>query len=193
MSTVRNGIVDYVGRLSRVLTTLDVASVERAVQSIIAAYDADRTVFVCGNGGSATTATHMTADLGKNSAMPGRKRLRVLGLADNMSWFSALANDLGYENVFVEQMTNFLQAGDLLIAISASGNSPNVVKAAEYARANGGKVVALVGFDGGKLKEIADVSIHIGIRDYGVVEDTHLMLDHIFVEALREHIAASQP
>lgn len=191
MSTLQSGILDYVGRLNRVLDTLDVAAIEQAVQAIIAAYDQERTVFICGNGGSATTATHMTADLGKNSAVPGKKRLRVIGLADNMSWFSALANDLGYENVFVEQITNFLQPGDLLIAISASGNSPNVVNAAQYARDNGGKVVALVGFKGGKLKDLADVAVHIGISDYGVVEDCHLMLDHMFVEALREHIQAT--
>ena len=191
MSTLQSGIIDYFGRHTRVVDTLDVAAVERAVQTIIAAYDEHRTVFICGNGGSATTATHMTADLGKNSAMPGKARLRVIGLADNMSWFSALGNDLGYENVFVEQLENFLEPGDVLIAISASGNSPNVVKAAEFARAHGGKVVGLVGFKGGKLKEIADVAVHSQIEDYGPVEDSHLMLDHIFVEALREHIRKS--
>ena len=191
MGTLQHGIVDYFGRHSRVVATLDVASVERAAQAIITAFDQNRTVFTCGNGGSATTATHMAADLGKNSAVPGKKRLRVIGLSDNMSWFSALGNDLGYENVFVEQLANFCQAGDVLIAISASGNSPNVVKAAEYAREHGGKVIGLVGFKGGKLKEIADIAVHSTIEDYGPVEDSHLMLDHIFVEALRAHIKAS--
>jgi D-sedoheptulose 7-phosphate isomerase len=174
-----------------VVESLDVSAVEQAIQAIIGAFDNKRTVFTCGNGGSATTASHMAADLGKNSAMPGKERLRVIGLADNMSWFSALGNDLGYENVFVEQLANFVQSGDVLIAISASGNSPNVVKAAEYARAHGAKVIGLVGFKGGKLKEIADISVHSRIEDYGPVEDCHLMLDHIFVEALREHIRAS--
>ena len=190
MGTLQSGIIDYVGRHSKVLATLDVAAVERAAQAILTAYDEGRTVFICGNGGSATTASHMAADLGKNSAMLGKPRLRVLSLSDNMSWFSALGNDLGYENVFVEQIENFLQPGDVLIAISASGNSPNVVKAAEFARAHGGKVVGLVGFKGGKLKEIADIAVHSQIEDYGPVEDSHLMLDHIFVEALREHIRA---
>ena len=101
MTTLRNGISDYVGRVNGVLESLDIAAVERAIQAIIAVYDTKGTVFVCGNGGSATTATHMSADLGKNSAVDGKPRLRVIGLADNMSWFSALANDLGYENVFV--------------------------------------------------------------------------------------------
>lgn len=191
MGMLQSGITDYVGRVSRVLAALDVAAVERAAQTIIGAYDGKRTVFTCGNGGSATTATHMAADLGKNSAVPGKARLRVIGLSDNMSWFSALGNDLGYENVFVEQLANFLQPGDVLIAISASGNSPNVVKAAEYARENGGKVIGLVGFKGGKLKELSDVAVHIQIDDYGPVEDSHLMLDHMFVEALRGHIRAS--
>jgi len=191
MGMLQNGIKDYLGRHTSVVASLDVAAVEGAIQAIIGAFDQKRTVFTCGNGGSATTASHMAADLGKNSAMPGKQRLRVIGLADNMSWFSALGNDLGSENVFVEQLANFMEPGDLLIAISASGNSPNVVKAAEYARANGGKVIGLVGFKGGKLKEIADIAVHSEIEDYGPVEDCHLMLDHIFVEALREHIRAS--
>jgi D-sedoheptulose 7-phosphate isomerase len=130
----------------------------------------------------------MAADLGKNTAVPGKSRLRVMSLTDNMSWFSALGNDLGYDNVFVEQIANLLQPGDVLITISASGNSPNVVKAAEFTRANGGIVIALVGFEGGRLKEIADIAIHTRSGDYGPVEDSHLMLDHIFVEALCKHI-----
>jgi D-sedoheptulose 7-phosphate isomerase len=191
MGTLESGVTNYLGRHRQVLDTLDVASVEKAIAEIITAFDHQRTVFVCGNGGSATTATHMAADLGKNSAVPGKPRLRVIGLADNMSWFSALANDLGYENVFVEQLANFLKPGDVVIAISASGNSPNVVKAAEYARDNGGRVVSLVGFKGGKLKDLGDVVVHSVSDDYGPVEDSHLMLDHIFVEALRAHILAS--
>jgi D-sedoheptulose 7-phosphate isomerase len=191
MATLQNGIIDYLDRHSRVVAALDVAAVEKAIKAITGAFDEKRTIFTCGNGGSATTASHMAADLGKNSAMPGKQRLRVIGLSDNMSWFSALGNDLGYESVFVEQLANFLQPGDVLIAISASGNSPNVVKAAEYAREHGGKVIGLVGFKGGKLKELSDVAVHIQMEDYGPVEDSHLMLDHIFVEALREHIRAS--
>jgi len=188
MSTIQSGIENYVERVRGVLASLDTAAVQRVIETLIDALEKNRTVFVCGNGGSASTASHMAADLGKNTAIPGKSRLRVIGLADNMSWFSALANDLGYENVFVEQIANLLQPGDILIAISASGNSPNVVKAAEYTRANGGTVIALVGFKGGKLKEIADVSIHTQSGDYGPVEDSHLMLDHIFVEALTKHI-----
>lgn len=191
MSTLQNGIRNYVGRLQQILDTLDLAAVERAAAAIIEAYDTHRTVFICGNGGSASTASHMAADLGKNTVAAGKTRLRVLSLNDNMAWFSALGNDLGYDNVFVEQIANLLQPGDVLVAISASGNSPNVVKAAEFARTHGGKVVALVGFKGGKLKEIADVTVHLQSHDYGPVEDGHLILNHMFVEAVRARIQAS--
>jgi D-sedoheptulose 7-phosphate isomerase len=188
MGTFENGIRDYVDRLRGVLDRLDVAAVERVIEVLIEALDANRTVFVCGNGGSASTASHMAADLGKNTAVEGRTRLRVMSLADNVAWFSALANDLGYENVFVEQIANLLQPQDVLLAISASGNSPNVVRAAEFTRERGGKVVALVGFSGGRLLEIADVAVHTPSDEYGPVEDSHLMLDHIFVEALARHL-----
>jgi D-sedoheptulose 7-phosphate isomerase len=188
MSEIQSGIRNYVDRVRHVLDTLDHDAIERVVAILIGAHETNRTVFICGNGGSASTASHMAADLGKNTAVPGKSRLRVMSLTDNMSWFSALGNDLGYENVFVEQIANLLKPGDVLIAISASGNSPNVVKAAEFTRAGGGTVVALVGFEGGRLKEIADVAIHTRSGDYGPVEDSHLMLDHIFVEALCRHI-----
>jgi D-sedoheptulose 7-phosphate isomerase len=188
MGTLHNGIVDYLGRHTRAVATLDVSAVEHAVEAIIKAYDDGHTVFTCGNGGSATTASHMAADLAKNSSIAGKPRLRAHSLSDNMSWLSALGNDLGYENVFVEQIANFIQPGDVLIAISGSGNSPNVVKAAEFARAHDCTVVGLVGFTGGKLKDIAHVLVHCRIEDYGPIEDCHLMLDHIFVEALRTHI-----
>ena len=145
-------------------------------------------VLFCGNGGSASTASHMAAALGKNTVFDGRTRLRVLSLNDNMAWFSALANALGFENVFVEQMENLLQPGDLLIAISASGNSPNVVRAAEFAQAHGGRTIALVGFTGGRLREICDVVVHLPSSDYGQVEDGHLVLNHIFTAALRDRV-----
>ena len=181
---------EYQTKIVGLLSALDLAAVGRAAALIIAAYDTERTVFICGNGGSASTASHMAADLGKNTVAPGRPRLRVLSLNDNMAWFSALGNDLGYDNVFVEQIENLLQPGDLLIAISASGNSPNVVRAAEFARAHGGKVLALVGFTGGRLLALADVAVHLQSSDYGPVEDGHLILNHIFTAALRERIRA---
>lgn len=182
---------DYVARLRELLAGFDLAPVAAAVDVLLDAYESGCTVFICGNGGSAATASHMAADLGKNTVTAGRPRLRVLSLNDNMAWFSALANDLGYENVFVEQIGNLLQARDVLIAISASGNSPNVLRAAEFAKARGGRVLALVGFQGGRLRELADVAIHVKCDDYGPVEDGHLVISHIFTQALRERIRST--
>jgi len=182
---------DYVGRVRELLGGLDLAAVAAAAAVLLDAYEKRRTVFVCGNGGSAANASHLAADLGKNTVATGRPRLRVLSLNDNMAWFSALANDLGYENVFVEQIGNLLQAGDVLIALSASGNSPNVVRAAEFARAHGGRVLALTGFNGGRLRDLADVAIHLACDAYGPIEDAHLVLGHVFTEVLRERIRSA--
>jgi D-sedoheptulose 7-phosphate isomerase len=182
---------DYVTQVRDLLAELDLAAVAAASTVLLQAYDGGRTVFICGNGGSASTASHMAADLGKNTVAPGRPRLRVLSLNDNMAWFSALANDLGYENVFVEQIENLLQPRDVLIALSASGNSPNVVRAAEFAKARGGLVLALVGFQGGRLRDLADVAIHLKCDAYGPVEDAHLVINHIFTEALRAQIRST--
>ena len=191
MNTPRSIAQDYVSRLRDVLAELDLDAVAAATAVLLDAYENGRTVFICGNGGSASTASHMAADLGKNTVAAGKPRLRVLSLNDNMAWFSALANDLGYENVFVEQMGNLLQPRDVLIVLSASGNSPNVVQAAEFAKAHGGRILALVGFQGGRLRELADVAIHVKCDAYGPVEDVHLVLNHIFTEALRQRIRSA--
>lgn len=187
-------VVDYVRRylerLTAMLAALDAEAVARAIEMLEAAHAGHRTIFICGNGGSAATASHMAADLGKNTVASGRRRLRVMSLNDNMAWFSAVANDGGYEAVFVEQMENLVEAGDVLVAISASGDSENVVRAAEFARGHGARVVALVGFDGGRLAGLADVCVHLRAHEYGLVEDGHLAVNHIFTEALRRSVAA---
>ncbi len=186
MSYSSDKVRAYLDRLHTMLAAMDTEAVVKAAGVLLDAYDRQRTVFICGNGGSASTASHMAADLGKNAVAAGKPRLRVISLNDNMAWFSSLANDLGYENVFVEQMENLLGPGDVLVTLSASGNSENVVRAAEFARARGGRVVALVGFSGGKLAQMADAVVHLRSDDYGPVEDGHLVLNHIFTEALRE-------
>jgi D-sedoheptulose 7-phosphate isomerase len=191
MNTPGNIAQDYVSRLRDLLAGLDIEAVAAATGVLLDAYENGRTVFICGNGGSASTASHMAADLGKNTVAAGKPRLRVISLNDNMAWFSALANDLGYDRVFVEQIENLLQPGDVLIAISASGNSPNVVRAAEFAKAHGGRVLALVGFQGGRLLGLAHSAVHLKCDEYGPVEDGHLVLSHIFTEALRQRIRSA--
>jgi D-sedoheptulose 7-phosphate isomerase len=181
---------NYLDRLGNLFKQIDFEVLERIAEEIVGAYQEDRTVYVAGNGGSASTATHMSCDLSKGTVSPIHRRLRVTSLNDNMAWFSAIANDFTYEDVFVEQLRTILRKGDVLIAISASGNSPNVVKATEFALSLQARTIALVGFQGGKLKQIADLVFHLPVDDYGTVEDAHLILNHMLVEYMREFIRA---
>ncbi|MBK9295145.1 MAG: SIS domain-containing protein [Oligoflexia bacterium] len=160
----------------------------KAMDLMWQAYNDNKQVFIFGNGGSAGTAQHMVNDLSKGTSVEGKKRLRVIGLADNMSLLTAYANDCGYEVVFEEQLKNLLNPGDICIAISASGNSPNVVKAVEYARKNSAKVIGLVGFSGGKLKPLSDVAIYFETYNYGICEDAQLMFSHLSSQFLHQRI-----
>lgn len=166
---------------------------QSAMNAMVQAYHRGSTVFICGNGGSAGTAGHMVNDLAKGSVVEGKKRLRVIGLADNMSLLTAYANDCGYESIFVEQMKSLWKKGDVLIAITCSGNSPNVVKAAEYAKANGGEVIGLIGFSGGKVKEFCQHPIHFKSFNYGAVEDAQLMFSHLSSQYLHKYIKEFGP
>lgn len=150
------------------------------------------TVYVCGNGGSASTASHLACDISKNVTTTDRHRLRVISLTDNMAHFSAIANDLDYSEVFAEQMRNILTPRDGVIAISASGNSPNVVKAAEFARKLGCPVIAFTGFSGGRLRGLATSVLHVDSPEYGPVEDLHLVFNHLLVVILRELVAGEE-
>jgi D-sedoheptulose 7-phosphate isomerase len=152
------------------------------------AYTENKQVFIFGNGGSAGTSSHMVNDLSKGTAVGDHKRLRVLGLADNMSLLSAYANDCGYETVFEEQLKNLLNPGDVCIAISASGNSPNVIRAVEYAKTKGARVISLVGFTGGKLKPLSDVALYFESKNYGICEDAQLMFSHLSSQFLHQKI-----
>jgi D-sedoheptulose 7-phosphate isomerase len=174
------GYVDY---LKRLLDSIKPESIDRLVEELESARAAGHTVFVAGNGGSATTATSMANDLGFDIIKKTRaqKPFRLLALTDNTAVITAIANDVGYENVFLNQLKIHYRRGDKLLAISASGNSPNVVTAARWVRRQGGRVISFTGFSGGKLKAISDVVVHVGSEtgEYGPVEDAHLILNHI--------------
>ena len=143
-------------------------------------------VFILGNGGSASTASHFACDLAKNTRQEGLPHFRVIGLTDNMAMFSALANDEGYENVFSEQLASLVRPGDIVIAISASGNSKNVIKAAEAAHRYEATVIGFTGFDGGRLGQLANINIHVNSDIIEHVEDIHLMLEHLIVKTIKE-------
>ncbi len=154
-------------------------------------YESGRTVFVIGNGGSAANASHFAQDLAKGTLRdPAQvRRLRALSLTDNNSFMTALANDEGYESIFVQQLKTFARPGDLLIAISGSGNSANVLRAVEWARANGLVTVAFTGFDGGRLHPLVDIDVHVELPDMCVTEAIHGILFHFVAEEIKRRMA----
>ncbi len=179
---------EYLERLQLLLGHLDDRVLEQIEREFTRVYNQDATIYIIGNGGSASTASHMSADLSKGTSCPPYRRLRVVSLTDNMAWFSAIANDIGYQEVFTEQLRHILRPEDLLVAISASGNSPNVVSAVEFAKRIGTTTISLLGFQGGTLKETSDIALHLPSNDYGTIEDTHLILNHVLVEFMRDMI-----
>ena len=173
----------YISYLKDVLSNIDVNQVEKLVLSLEKARKNGNTIFIIGNGGSATTASSMANDLGFDiiKKTKTKKPFKFLSLTDNNSVITAIANDVGYEGVFVNQLKIHYRKGDQLIIISASGNSPNLVSAAKWFKSQKGKVISFLGFDGGKLKKISDIILHAKTEkgDYGPVEDTHLIINHV--------------
>jgi len=171
----------YVEHLSALLARLDVEAVGRIIDLFRDARTRGATIFFLGNGGSAATASHFANDFGVCASPEGQTPFRSMSLTSNIAFVTCLANDFGYDQVFTRQLRNLMRPGDVVVGISASGNSPNAVEALRYAKENGGIPVALVGFDGGAMKDIADHVIHVetGKGDYGPVEDVHMVLDHL--------------
>ena len=180
-----NHYQQYVEDLKQTLDCLPWESIDQVVNLLHQARVEGRQVFVMGNGGSASTASHMACDLNKNTVAPHYPRFRVIALTDSMALFSACANDFSYEDVFVEQLANFLRAGDVVVAISASGNSPNVLKAVKMAQAHKAVTVGWSGYDGGKLAGLVDFPIVVQSDSIEQIEDVHLMLEHMVTAALR--------
>lgn len=185
--------VEYVGQ---VLAKLDANAIAAFVDELEIARENGRTVFIAGNGGSAATASHMANDLGVDVLKKSGCGVpfKAMALTDNVAVMTAIANDDGYHNMFVNQLRIHYGQGDLLIAISASGNSPNVVEAAEWVKKQGGKVLSMVGFDGGKLKELSDVAILAETPggEYGPVEDAHMVLDHLIANWLCQKLCRAR-
>lgn len=178
----------YLRAFMALLHQVDLDAVERIVQRLRAARDSNATIYIAGNGGSAATASHWVNDLGKATKCAGRAPMRVMSLSDNVSWLTALANDEGYERVFSGQLENFAQPGDVLIVISASGNSPNLVHAVELARTRVVTTIGFLGFDGGVLKDKVDDCLWLPTEKgtYGLVESGHAFLCHLLTTCLLE-------
>jgi len=183
-------IDNYLGELEVVVRTISRKDVAAVAAALLENWREHRQVFIIGNGGSAATASHMANDLNKFTIIPGQPRFRAMALTDNVPLLTAVGNDLSYADVFVEPLRNWLQPGDLVIGISASGNSPNVLKAATYAKAQGARVVGFCGQPGGQLAQMADLKVIIPSPHIGHQEDGHMILDHVISLALREAIRA---
>lgn len=180
----------YIDELKEILDRLSPEVIEQVLDCLHEARLENRQVFILGNGGSASTASHFVCDLGKNTRVQGTPNFRVMGLTDNMALFSALANDEGYENVFAQQLGNYLQREDVVIGISTSGNSPNVVNAIQFANTVGATTIGFTGFSSGKLGSLVDIDLHVPSHSIEHVEDVHLVLEHLITKALREKAMA---
>jgi len=171
----------YIDRLKGLLDNIDIESINQIIALLETTQENGGIVYVIGNGGSAATASHMANDLNIGLKRRGIRKFNVVSLADNSSVGTAIANDIGFENFFYMQLEDVINEKDLLISISCSGNSPNIIKAVEYAKEQDVNIVGCTGFDGGILKELSDVNFHVDAPkgEYGLVEDVHMILDHI--------------
>lgn len=187
---VQSQAAQYVTDVQALMHELPLAAVPPVVQALLDARRQGRHVFVCGNGGSAATASHFVNDLNKGTNVAGKRRFRAVGLVDNTPLLMAWSNDTTYEQALAEQVINFVEPGDVLVAISGSGNSPNVLRAVEVARAHGAVTVGMTGFSGGQLKALVDLSLHVPSQCMEQVEDAHMILCHTLTVTLRSAIAA---
>ncbi len=183
-----NSALSYVDELTKVLEKVDKKGIDEFSEVLFNAWSLDAHVFVYGNGGSASTASHHVCDYIKTAAVGKRRRLKAVSLVDNVGLTTAIGNDLDYDKIFSYALESYAREGDVAVAISCSGNSANVVNACVWAKENGLKVVALTGFTGGALKEIADLNIHVPCDNYGIIEDIHLSVGHIVSQTLKTAI-----
>ena len=183
-------IKNYFNELKNTIDNISFEDVKKVVDVLYGAYKEDKQVFIIGNGGSASTASHFACDLGKGTVQDvydeNEKRFRVISMTDNVATLTALGNDLSYDDIFSQQLKNLVNPGDIVIAITASGNSQNILNAIDTAKRLKAVTIGFVGFDGGKLKSKADYHVHARSDHYGRIEDTHLILEHLISSYLTE-------
>jgi D-sedoheptulose 7-phosphate isomerase len=187
MNTVNN-YTTYFSRLKSTLDKLDTNTIQKIVDSLLKCREEGKTMYIFGNGGSAANASHIAGDFLKGISYGMEKRFKVLCLNDNIAGTTAITNDLSYNEIFIEQLRTFMVPGDVVIGISGSGNSENVVKAVKWARENGGKTVAMCGFKGGRLGQIAEIVMHVPVEDMEITEDIHIMTFHCIKQEINRCI-----
>ncbi len=178
-------IKNYLSEVSATLAKLPVEGIAQVVELLAQARANRKRVYIFGNGGSAATASHFASDLSKGAISKGKPRIKAFALTDNVPLLSAWANDTAYENIFAEQLENFIEMGDIAIGISGSGNSQNVLNGVKVAKAKGATTIGFIGFDGGKLKDLVDLAIIVPNHNMEQVEDIHLLLEHVITTCLR--------
>lgn len=182
----RDKITQYISDLEALLEKLPVEDIDRVVSLLEKTRESGSQVFIIGNGGSAATASHFACDLSKGTISEGKQRIKAFALTDNVHLLTAWANDTSYDMVFAEQINNYVEPGDVVIAISGSGNSPNVLNGVTVAREKGATTIGLIGFNGGKLKDLVDIHVIAPIDNMERAEDMHLLFEHIITACLRE-------
>lgn len=185
---------DYLGRIESylqeeidVMSKLDRNQINLAMNALEEARISGRTVYTCGNGGSASTASHFVCDFNKGISEKQKDKYNLVCLSDNIATMMAIANDISYDEIFRFQILEKIGKGDILIAISGSGNSENVVRAVDYAKEQGATVIGITGYSGGKIKEKCDISLHVPIDNMQIAEDVHLMFDHLMMYILADY------
>ncbi|MDE6889300.1 MAG: SIS domain-containing protein [Eubacterium sp.] len=182
----RTDIENYVDMEIATLKALDKDAVNKAINLLLETYDAEKSVYIFGNGGSSATASHYQNDFNKGISEYLEKKFHFQCLNDNVATVLAIANDIGFEEVFRFQLRGHLKQGDIVIALSGSGNSENVIRAVEYALQQGNKVIGMSGYDGGRLKKLSDISLHIPVNNIQIAEDIHMMLDHLMMSIIKQ-------
>ena len=184
----RNDINDYISLEIETLKKLDVDAINEALNLLMETAKNHKRIYVFGNGGSSATASHIQNDFGKGVSEYGQDKLRFQCLNDNVPTVMAIANDIGFEEIFRFQLRGVIEPGDVVIAISGSGNSANVINAVEYAKEQGNKIIGMTGFSGGKLKDLSDISLHAPINSMQVTEDIHMIFDHLMMSMFYQHL-----
>lgn len=192
MPDFKKEITDYYQREISVIEHLNADELNDAMNCLLAHYEKETTVYVFGNGGSSATASHMVCDFNKGACMDVKKRFRFICLNDNIPSLMAIGNDVGFDDVFYYQLENKLRKDDLVLAISGSGNSKNVIKAVEYAKHVGCDIIGMTGYEGGKLAKLATFHLHAPVDDMQITEDVHMSFDHMIMQIFWKYLLARE-
>ena len=192
MVDFKKDIQAYYEKEEKIIKSFNVDELNEAMNALLEAYNKEATIYVFGNGGSSATASHMMVDFNKGACSEVEKRFRFVCLNDNIPTLMAIGNDIGFENVFYYQLENKLTKNDVILAISGSGNSHNIIKAVEYAKQQGVKIIGMTGYDGGKLDKLSDYHLHAPIDDMQITEDIHMSFDHMMMQIFWRYLLSKE-